>query len=79
LGARIRLKGLSCRVVGVLKSKGQGAMGQDQDSIVVLPLSTLQRRLAGRVGSRDVDRMMISVRDGASAERVVRDTRGDPA
>jgi putative ABC transport system permease protein len=72
LGARIRLKGLSCRVVGVLKSKGQGAMGQDQDSIVVLPLSTLQRRLAGRVGSRDVDQMMISVRDGASAERVVR-------
>ena len=71
LGARIRLKGLSCRVVGVLKSKGQGAMGQDQDSIVVLPLSTLQRRLAGRVGNRDVDRMMISVRDGASAERVV--------
>jgi putative ABC transport system permease protein len=51
LGARIRLKGLSCRVVGVLKSKGQGAMGQDQDSIVVLPLSTLQRRLAGRVGA----------------------------
>jgi putative ABC transport system permease protein len=72
IGARIRLKGLSCRVVGALKSKGQGAMGQDQDSIVVLPLSTLQRRLAGRMGSRDVDRMMISVRDGASAERVVR-------
>jgi putative ABC transport system permease protein len=83
LGARIRLKGLSCRVVGVLKSKGQGAMGQDQDSIVVLPLSTLQRRLAGRVGNRDVDQMMISVREGASAERVVssvaeilRDLRG---
>jgi putative ABC transport system permease protein len=40
---------------------------------VVLPLSTLQRRLAGRVGSRDVDRMMISVRDGASTDRVVRE------
>ena len=73
LGAHIRLKGLSCRVVGVLKAKGQGAMGQDQDSIVVLPLTTLQRRLAGRVGNRGVDRMMITVRDSASAERVVRD------
>jgi putative ABC transport system permease protein len=73
LGARIRLKTLSCEVVGVLEGKGQGAMGQDQDSVVVLPLSTLQRRLAGRVGSRDVDRMMISVHNGASAGRVVRD------
>ena len=74
LGAFIRLKSLSCEVVGVLESKGQGAMGQDQDSLVVLPLSTLQRRLAGRVGDRDVDRMMISVRDGVSADRVVRDS-----
>jgi putative ABC transport system permease protein len=73
LGARIRLKSMSCEVVGVLEGKGQGAMGQDQDSVVVLPLSTLQRRLAGRVGSRDVDRMMISVRDGASTDRVVRE------
>ena len=73
LGARIRLKSVSCEVVGVLEGKGQGAMGQDQDSVVVLPLSTLQRRLAGRVGSRDVDRMMISMQDGASADRVVRD------
>ncbi len=73
LGARIRLKTMSCEVVGTLESKGQGAMGQDQDSVVVLPLSTLQRRLAGRLGSRDVDRMMISVRDGVSPDRVVRD------
>lgn len=74
LGARIRLKTMACEVVGVLESKGQGAMGQDQDSVVVLPLSTLQRRLAGRVGSRDVDRMMITVSDGVSTDRVVRDT-----
>ena len=76
LGARVRLKSMSCEVVGVLEGKGQGAMGQDQDSVVVLPLSTLQRRLAGRVSSRDVDRMMISTRDGVSAGRVVRDVTG---
>ena len=73
IGARIRLKGMTCEVIGTLESKGQGAMGQDQDSVVVLPLSTLQRRLAGRLGSRDVDRMMISVSDGASNSRVIRD------
>jgi putative ABC transport system permease protein len=73
LGARIRLKGMTCEVVGVLATKGQGAMGQDQDSVVVIPLSTLQRRLAGRMSTRDVDRIMISARDGASTDRVVRD------
>ncbi|MEM1178470.1 MAG: ABC transporter permease [Acidobacteriota bacterium] len=73
IGAKIRLKGMSCEVVGTLEGKGQGAMGQDQDSVVVVPLSTLQRRLSGRVGSRDVDRLMISVGDGVSADRIVRD------
>ncbi|MEM1203781.1 MAG: ABC transporter permease [Acidobacteriota bacterium] len=83
VGARVRLKGLSCEVVGTLEGKGQGAMGQDQDSVVVLPLTTLQRRLAGRLGSNDVDRIMISAGDGTSADRVVgevtqilRDRRG---
>ena len=73
LGARIRLKGMTCEVVGVLAPKGQGAMGQDQDSVVVLPLSTLQRRLAGRMTTSDVDRIMISAREGSSTDRVVRD------
>ena len=74
VGARIRLKTLTCEVVGTLEAKGQGAMGQDQDSVIVLPLSTAQRRLAGRTSDRDVDRMMISVHDGVSPDRVVRDT-----
>ncbi|MEM9552854.1 MAG: ABC transporter permease [Acidobacteriota bacterium] len=71
LGAEVRLKTLSCRVVGVLETKGQGAMGNDQDDVVVLPLTTLERRLAGRVGRRDISTLMISARDGVSTDRVV--------
>ena len=71
VGAKIRLKGMSCEVIGTLASKGQGAMGNDQDNVVVLPLTTLQRRLAGRSGNRDVGMIMISARDGVSADRVV--------
>ncbi|MEM1246653.1 MAG: ABC transporter permease [Acidobacteriota bacterium] len=74
IGAQIRLKSMACEVIGVLEGKGQGAMGQDQDSIVVVPFTTLQRRLAGRRGSREVDLMMVSVRQGVPAARVVRDT-----
>ncbi len=32
---------------GVLASKGQGAFGNDQDDVVVVPLHTLQRRVTG--------------------------------
>ncbi|MEM9291803.1 MAG: ABC transporter permease [Acidobacteriota bacterium] len=73
LGAQIRLKGMACEVVGTLESKGQGAMGNDQDNVVVLPLSTVQRRLAGRSSSRDVSMIMISSRDGFSSDRVVKE------
>jgi len=47
LGQGLRLRQLGCTVIGLLAAKGQAAMGQDQDDVVVLPLATLQRRLSG--------------------------------
>ena len=73
LGARIRLKTLSCEVVGTLESKGQGGMGQDQDNLVVVPLTTLERRLARRVSNRGVDRIMISAATSADTDRLLFD------
>lgn len=67
LGAEIRIKQFSCEIVGLLKAKGQSAMGSDQDDTVVMPLRTVQRRLAG---SQDINRLMISVRDGVSIDKV---------
>jgi len=52
LGATIRLQKLSCQVIGVLESKGQTGFGHDQDDMVMVPLRTLQRRIAGNT---DVD------------------------
>ena len=49
LGGQLRIKQFSCDVVGILASKGQGAMGNDQDDTVVVPLHTLQRRVTGSV------------------------------
>ncbi len=43
----IRINKAPFRVVGVLASKGQSAMGQDQDYMVIVPLSTAQDRLMG--------------------------------
>jgi len=67
VGADVRIKQFSCEVIGLLKSKGQSAMGTDQDDTIVMPLRTVQRRLAG---SQDVGLLMISVHDGASIDAV---------
>ena len=65
VGSDIRIKQFSCEVVGLLKAKGQSAMGSDQDDTVVMPLRTVQRRLTG---SQDVSRLTVSVREGASID-----------
>lgn len=66
IGGRIRIKQFSCEVIGLLAPKGQAAMGQDQDDTIIMPLRTVQRRLAG---NQDVNALMISVADGASIDR----------
>jgi len=63
LGKLLRVKQFSCEVIGILAAKGQGGMG-DQDDTVVVPLQTLQRRITG---SRKVDVLMVSMQDGADS------------
>ena len=48
LGADVRLKDVSCTVIGVLEKRGQaGGGGQDSDNVVMMPLKTVQRRFTG--------------------------------
>ena len=63
LGEQLRIKQFSCDVVGVLAAKGQGGMG-DQDDTVLLPLHTLQRRVTG---SRKVSVLLVSMQDGSDS------------
>ena len=46
-GTIIRIRNQPFRVVGVLSRKGQAAMGQDQDDTVIIPFTTVQKRLLG--------------------------------
>ena len=50
IGQSIRINGQPYEVVGLLESKGQSAMGQDQDDIVVLPLKTYIQKLDRGMG-----------------------------
>jgi len=67
IDAEIRLGPLSCRVVGLLATKGQATFGLDQDDIVVVPLAAFQRRIAG---NQYVEAVLVSVRDDASTAKV---------
>jgi len=67
VGSAIRVKQISCEVIGVLSSKGQGAFGNDQDDLVMMPLHTLQRRITGHTR---VNTLLVSMQDGADPERV---------
>ena len=69
LGDELRVKNFTCEVIGVLQGKGQGAMGQDQDDVVLMPVRTAQRRLTGNVN--DVSMLMLSLRDGVTADPVM--------
>jgi putative ABC transport system permease protein len=73
IGAQLRVRKFNCEVIGVLASKGQSAMGQDQDDVLVLPLTTVQRRLTGN--RKDVPSIVISMQDGADAEHVMAQIR----
>jgi len=70
MGNTIRLEKLSCQVIGVLESKGESSFGTDQDDFVLIPLRTLQRRMAGNT---DVTRIYVSAEDGVSTSKVEQD------
>ncbi len=67
LGDMLRIKQFSCEVVGVLASKGQAAMGNDQDDVVLVPLRTLQRRVTG---SQRINTLLVSMEDGSDSARL---------
>jgi putative ABC transport system permease protein len=67
VGQALRVKQFSCEIIGVLASKGQGAMGNDQDDVVLLPLHTVQRRV---LGNQRVNTLLVSMEDGSDAERI---------
>ncbi len=47
VGQTIRINKLAFTIVGVLASKGAAMMGQDQDDVIYVPISTVQKRMIG--------------------------------
>jgi len=70
LGADIRLKQVSCKVIGVLESKGASSLGNDPDDIVLTPIRAFHRRISG---NQDVSMIYVAVKNSASTEKAKSD------
>jgi putative ABC transport system permease protein len=73
IGQRFRVKDMSCTVVGVLATRGQGGFGNDQDDTVIIPLKTVQRRF---IGNRDLRSITVAVDDAFDTQVVQKSLTG---
>ena len=64
-GTVIRIRNQPFRVLGVLTRKGQAAMGQDQDDVVIVPYTAVQKRL---LGIAHVQNIWISAETGVALD-----------
>ena len=59
VGQRVRIRRQSFEIIGVMESKGSGQFGQDQDDTILVPYTTVQKKLRGRDGT-NISGMTIS-------------------
>ena len=73
IGRELRVGKLSCPIVGALKERGQGGMGNDQDDVVLMPLRTVQRQI---LGTTDIHWIVIGVDPAYDNNAVTADLNG---
>jgi putative ABC transport system permease protein len=78
VGETVRIRRVPHTVIGVLDRKGQSMIGQDQDDVALIPITTARKRVLGgtNVKTRNVQNITVRVRDGAdiaATEQEMRD------
>jgi putative ABC transport system permease protein len=73
IGKKIRLRNTSVLVIGTTLPKGQGGWGDDLDDNIIMPITTLQRRLNGQLSNQNIDQVMISGKSDYPSANVVAD------
>jgi putative ABC transport system permease protein len=61
VGQTIRVQQIPCQVLGVLAVKGQSPIGQDQDDVVLMPYTVVQKQLKGITWLDDILCSAVSV------------------
>jgi putative ABC transport system permease protein len=77
VGQMVRVKKVPLTVVGVLARKGQSAQGQDQDDVVLVPLSTAKKKLLGisQANARAVNAILVKVREASAMKGTEQEIR----
>jgi putative ABC transport system permease protein len=68
IGRNIRIRNIPFEVVGVLAAKGQSAMGPDQDDVIIVPITTAQRRLSRSSFPDSINMAYVQARDVSMIE-----------
>jgi len=71
VGSTIRIKDMPFKVVGVLSQKGGQGWGGSQDDVIMVPLTTAQRKLAGRTFVNSIAVSAVSAREVSAAEEQI--------
>ena len=73
IGKKIRLRNSSVMVIGVTAAKGQAGWGDDLDDNIIVPITTLQRRLNGQKSNQNINQIMMSGEDGYPSSSIIAD------
>ncbi|MDJ0891291.1 MAG: ABC transporter permease [Gammaproteobacteria bacterium] len=72
VGEVVITKGIACRIIGVLNRRGATSWGRDQDDVVLMPITTVQRKL---VGKAHIHRILVQTPDQETALGVQAEVR----
>ena len=72
VGQIIRIKKVPFTVIGVLEKKGQSVVGQDQDDLAYIPVTTAQKRIIGTTFAGMVRTILIKARSAGEMDRAER-------
>jgi putative ABC transport system permease protein len=67
VGKTIRVKSLPVTIIGELKTKGQSTFGQDQDDVIMMPYTTVMKKLSGVNWLQTIDASVDSKEDETTA------------
>lgn len=71
-GEKVRIRNIPFTIIGVLKSKGQNSMGQDQDDLIIAPSTTVLSRLKGSRYLDMINASSITIDDMEAAQEEIR-------
>jgi putative ABC transport system permease protein len=77
VGQVVRIRKVPFTVIGTLQRKGQSLMGQDQDDVILMPISTARNRVLGgsTARQRTVGSIFVKVREGADMKEAENEIR----